>query len=222
MIAHRDPYDRMKRALDILLASLALLVLSPVLLVVSVAVALVMGRPVLFRQIRPGLHGRLFELRKFRTMEPIRAGRVSDGERLTGFGRWLRSTSLDELPTLWNVLRGDMSLVGPRPLVVEYLERYTPEQARRHEVRPGITGLAQIRGRNALSWEEKFAYDVRYVDTRCLRLDLRILLETVVKVLRRQGISADGHATAPEFLGTGASAPDGRHARRPREASRQT
>ena len=128
MIAHRDPYDRLKRALDIVLASLGLLVLSPLLLVLTVAVALVMGRPVLFRQVRPGRHGRLFELRKFRTMKPLQAGRVSDSARLTGFGRWLRATSLDELPSLWNVLRGDMSLVGPRPLVVEYLERYTPTQ----------------------------------------------------------------------------------------------
>ncbi|WP_446219626.1 sugar transferase [Micromonospora sp. IBHARD004] len=202
MPAHRQPYDRVKRGLDALFAGLALLVLSPVLLGVGVAVALMMGRPVLFRQTRPGLGGRLFELRKFRTMHPIGPGRVSDGERLTRFGRWLRSSSLDELPTLWNVLRGDMSLVGPRPLMVSYLERYTPEQARRHEVRPGITGLAQVRGRNALSWEKKFSYDVHYVDARCLRLDLRILLETVVVVLRGEGITADGYATAPEFLGT--------------------
>lgn len=217
MITRRHPYDRLKRILDILLASLALLVLSPVLLSVGVAVALAMGRPVLFRQIRPGRHGRLFELRKFRTMDPIGQGRVSDGERLTRLGEWLRTTSLDELPTLWNVLRGDMSLVGPRPLLVQYLERYTPEQSRRHEVRPGMTGLAQVRGRNLLSWEEKFAYDVRYVDARCLRLDLRILLETVVTVLCREGIRADGHATAPEFLGTGeslANADDGGASRR--------
>ncbi len=195
------------------------MVLSPVLLGVSAAVALAMGRPVLFRQIRPGVHGRLFELRKFRTMEPVGRGRVSDGERLTRLGAWLRATSLDELPTLWNVVRGDMSLVGPRPLLVRYLERYTPEQSRRHQVRPGITGLAQVRGRNALSWEEKFAYDVRYVDARCLRLDLRILLETVVLVLRREGISADGHATAPEFLGTAESLADADYGA-PRQASR--
>lgn len=205
MIPDRRRYDRHKRAIDILVASLALLALSPILLGLSVAVALLMGRPVLFRQARPGLNGELFELRKFRTMHPPGRGRVSDGERLTRLGRFLRSTSLDEIPTLWNVLRGDMSLVGPRPLLVRYLERYTPEQARRHEVRPGITGLAQVRGRNTLSWEEKFAYDVRYVDARCLCLDLRILLETVITVLRREGITADGHATAPEFLGSNES-----------------
>ncbi|PWU58655.1 UDP-galactose phosphate transferase [Micromonospora globispora] len=197
------PYDRPKRLLDVLVAGLALVVLSPVLLAVALVVAVGLGRPVFFRQTRPGLHGRLFELRKFRTMKPIGPGRVSDGDRLTGLGRWLRATSLDELPTLWNVLRGDMSLVGPRPLLVRYLDRYTPEQERRHEVRPGVTGLAQVRGRNSLGWEEKFAYDVRYVDSRCLRLDLRILAETVIRVLRREGVSADGHATAPEFLGTG-------------------
>ncbi|MGC5019684.1 sugar transferase [Micromonospora sp. DT47] len=202
MTAHGQPYDRVKRGLDALFAGLALLVLSPVLLGVGVAVALAMGRPVLFRQTRPGLGGRLFELRKFRTMHPVRPDRVSDGVRLTRFGRWLRATSLDELPTLWNVLRGDMSLVGPRPLLVSYLERYTPEQARRHEVRPGITGLAQVRGRAALSFEDRFTYDVQYVDTRCLRLDLRILLETVVLVLHREGVTADGYATGPEFLGT--------------------
>ncbi|MGC1214952.1 MAG: sugar transferase [Micromonospora sp.] len=200
------PYDRPKQLLDVVVAGLALVVLSPVLLAVAVLVAVGLGRPVLFRQTRPGLHGRLFELRKFRTMKPMGPGLVSDGDRLTGLGRWLRATSLDELPTLWNVLRGDMSLVGPRPLLVRYLDRYTPEQARRHEVRPGVTGLAQVRGRNSLSWEEKFAYDVRYVDTRCLRLDLRILAETVVRVLRREGVSADCHATAPEFLGSGRSA----------------
>lgn len=205
MTTHRHPYDRPKRFLDLVVASLALVILSPVLLAVAVAIAVVMGRPVLFRQTRPGLHGRLFELRKFRTMEPVGEGRVSDGDRLTRLGGWLRATSLDELPTLWNVLRGDMSLVGPRPLLVRYLDRYTPEQARRHDVRPGVTGLAQVRGRNALSWEEKFSYDVRYVETRCLRLDLRILAETMVRVLRREGVTADGHATAPEFLGTATS-----------------
>ncbi|MFE9691786.1 sugar transferase [Micromonospora sp. NPDC005806] len=219
MVTERHPHDRLKRALDIFVASLALLVLSPVLLGVSVAVALAMGRPVLFRQSRPGRYGALFELRKFRTMQPPGRGRVSDGERLTRLGRWLRQTSLDELPTLWNVLRGDMSLVGPRPLLVQYLDRYTPEQARRHEVRPGVTGLAQVRGRNALSWEEKFAYDVRYVDGRCLRLDLRILLETVVKVARRDGITADGHATAPEFLGTAQSLADASHGGTSRDAT---
>lgn len=208
MTAPRISYDRTKRMLDILLASLALLVFSPVLLVVSMLVAVAAGSPVIFRQTRAGLHGTQFELRKFRTMTPIGPGRVSDEERLTRLGRWLRATSLDELPSLWNVLRGEMSLVGPRPLLVRYLTRYTPEQTRRHEVRPGVTGLAQVRGRNSLSWEEKFTHDVRYVDSRCLRLDLRILAETVVMVLRREGITADGHATAPEFVGTPSAGAD--------------
>ncbi|MFD2766138.1 sugar transferase [Micromonospora eburnea] len=205
MIGDRRAYDLCKRGMDVILAGVALIVLAPILLVVGVAVALALGRPVLFRQLRPGREGRLFELRKFRTMLPVSVDRHRDEDRLTPFGVWLRRTSLDELPTLWNVLRGDMSLVGPRPLMPEYLSRYTPEQARRHEVRPGITGLAQIHGRNALSWEEKFTYDVRYVDSRSLWLDLRILLVTVVKVLRHEGISAEGHATMPEFVGSGRS-----------------
>ncbi|GIG91692.1 sugar transferase [Plantactinospora endophytica] len=196
-------YDRLKRVLDLLVAAALLVLLSPVLLGCAGAVAVALGRPVLFRQTRPGRHGQLFELRKFRTMRPAAPGRTSDADRLTRFGGWLRATSLDELPTLWNVLRGEMSLVGPRPLLVSYLDRYTPEQARRHEVRPGITGLAQVRGRNELSWEEKFRHDVRYVEDRCLALDLRILLATVLRVLRRQGISAPGSPTMPEFAGTG-------------------
>ncbi|MEN3610768.1 sugar transferase [Plantactinospora sp. ZYX-F-223] len=202
MTTRHRRYDRRKRVLDMLVAAVLLVLLSPVLLGCAAAVALALGRPVLFRQNRPGRDGRLFELRKFRTMRPVSPGRTSDADRLTRLGRWLRATSLDELPTLWNVLRGDMSLVGPRPLLVGYLDLYTPEQARRHEVRPGITGLAQVRGRNALSWEEKFRYDVEYVDGRCLALDLRILLETVLQVLRRQGISAPGSATMPEFTGS--------------------
>ena len=205
MTSRQLRYDRIKRGFDVLVAGLGLVVLSPVLLAVGVAIMRKMGRPVFFRQIRPGLNGRLFTLRKFRTMDPVGRGRVGDGERLTPLGAWLRKTSLDELPTLWNVLRGDMSLVGPRPLLAEYLDRYTPEQARRHEVRPGVTGLAQVSGRNALSWEEKFAYDVRYVGSRCFRLDLRILLVTVGKVLHREGVSADGHPTCPEFMGTAGS-----------------
>jgi len=202
--AHRTSYDRTKRLLDILLASLALLAFAPVLLAVSTLIAVAEGRPVLFRQTRAGRHGTPFELRKFRTMAPICPGRVSDADRLTRLGSWLRATSLDELPSLWNVLRGEMSLVGPRPLIMRYLPRYTPEQARRHEVRPGLTGLAQVRGRNSLSWECKFAYDVQYVDARSLLLDLRILAETVATVLRREGITADGHTTSPEFVGTSA------------------
>ena len=160
------------------------------------AVRVCLGRPVFFRQPRPGLHGRPFALVKFRTM---RAGTGSDAERLTRFGRFLRTTSLDELPELWNVLRGDMSLVGPRPLLMQYLERYTPEQARRHEMKPGITGWAQVNGRNALTWDERFALDVWYVDHWSLALDLRILARTLGAILRRKGITAPGSATMPEF-----------------------
>ena len=193
-----------KRAFDVALAALALVVLSPVLLVTAVLVRRKLGAPVLFRQTRPGLLGEPFEILKFRTMTDAvgpDGELLPDEERLTPFGQLLRSTSLDELPELINVIRGEMSLVGPRPLIMRYLERYTPEQARRNLARPGITGLAQVRGRNALSWEERFALDVRYVDGWSLGLDLRILAETVVAVLRRDGISAEGHATAPEFMG---------------------
>ncbi len=188
----------MKRSLDILLVCLFAPFWLPLLGLTAVAVRLAMGRPVFFRQMRPGLHGRPFPLLKFRTMRP---GPGSDAERLTPFGRRLRRTSLDELPELFNVLRGEMSLVGPRPLLTEYLPRYTPEQARRHEVRPGITGWAQIHGRNALSWEEKFRLDVWYVDHRSLRLDLRILLATLRQVARGAGINAGEHVTMPEFRG---------------------
>jgi lipopolysaccharide/colanic/teichoic acid biosynthesis glycosyltransferase len=161
-----------------------------------------MGRPVLFRQARPGLHGKPFVMYKFRTMRDLRDAEgnlLPDEARLTPFGRWLRTTSLDELPELVNVLRGEMSLVGPRPLLMEYLERYTPEQARRHEVKPGITGWAQIHGRNNLSWEERLRLDVWYVDHWSLWLDLKILWRTLWMVLRREGISAQGHATMPRF-----------------------
>jgi lipopolysaccharide/colanic/teichoic acid biosynthesis glycosyltransferase len=190
-----------KRSIDAVLAGAALVVLAPVLLAVAATVALADGRPVLFRQVRPGRHGTPFVLVKFRTMRVpgVVSGPVGDAERLTRVGRWLRATSLDELPTLWNVVRGDMSLVGPRPLLVEYLDRYTPEQARRHDVRPGVTGLAQVRGRNALDWAERFACDVWYVDHRSLGLDLRILAQTAVAVLGRRGITAPGSATAHEF-----------------------
>ncbi|MDO3705950.1 sugar transferase [Micromonospora sp. C28SCA-DRY-2] len=196
--------DRGKRILDVAVAAVLLVLATPALALVALLVALGLGRPVLFRQRRAGLHGRLFDVVKFRTMRPPDPDRglVTDGDRLTPLGRWLRATSLDELPTLWNVLRGDMSLVGPRPLLPEYLPRYSPTQARRHEVRPGVTGLAQVRGRNGLSWEEKFDLDVAYVDNRCLRLDLSILVATVRTVLRREGIAAAGSPTAPEFLGT--------------------
>ena len=201
------PYDQPKRVLDIVGASLALVLLSPVLVGVGVLVAVKLGRPMLFQQDRPGKDGKLFRLRKFRSMtnsDPSR-GLVSDEDRLTPFGRALRATSLDELPTLMNVLKGDMSIVGPRPLLVQYLSRYSPEQARRHGVRPGITGLAQASGRNTLDWEAKFALDVEYVENRSLRLDLQILAMTVRSVLRRHGISAEGHSTAHEFLGSAGS-----------------
>ena len=196
--------DGTKRAIDVVASAVGLVVVSPVMAATAVAVAASMGRPVLFRQQRPGRDGRVFELVKFRSMRHPDATRTSDADRLTRTGRFLRSTSLDELPTLWNVLKGDMSLVGPRPLLVEYLPRYTPEQARRHEVRPGITGLAQVSGRNGVAWEDKFALDVEYVDNRSLALDLRILLRTLTAVVKREGISADGHATVSVFQGTAA------------------
>ncbi len=194
----------MKRLFDLLLSLVGLLVLAPLLLLLWVMVCRKLGSPVLFRQIRPGLHGLPFMMVKFRTMTDERG---PDGEllpdvrRLTAFGRFLRASSLDELPELWNVLRGEMSLVGPRPLLMEYLPLYSPEQARRHEVRPGITGWAQVNGRNAVSWEERFKLDVWYVEHRSLLLDLRILWLTVRKVIVREGISAQGEATMPRFTG---------------------
>lgn len=163
-----------------------------------------MGRPALFRQVRPGLHGRPFEMIKFRTMRDATGpdGQpLPDADRLTAFGRWLRATSLDELPELWNVLKGDMSLVGPRPLLMEYLSLYTPEQARRHEVRPGITGWAQVNGRNALSWDQKFALDVWYVDRHTLWLDVKIIVLTLRRIVQGDGISAPGSATMEKFEG---------------------
>ena len=193
-----------KRLLDLALVLPALLLLSPLLLAVALAVRLKLGPGVFFRQERPGLHGRPFRILKFRTMLH---GDAPDAQRLTPFGRFLRSTSLDELPELLNVLKGEMSLVGPRPLLMQYLPRYTPEQARRHEVPPGLTGWAQINGRNALSWEDKFALDLWYVDNRSLWLDVRILALTLMAVLRREGVSAPGEATMPEFMG--ASPEDG-------------
>ena len=194
-----------KRAFDILISLAALLLLWPVLLVLAVLVRVKLGPPALFRQQRPGLHGRPFTMLKFRTMTDARdtqGNLLPDGERLSSFGRSLRSTSLDELPELINVLAGDMSLVGPRPLLMRYLDRYTPEQMRRHEVRPGITGWAQVNGRNAITWDQKFALDIWYVDHHSLRLDMRILWLTVRNVLRREGISQAGEATMEEFLGT--------------------
>ena len=183
---------------------MGLTLLIPVLAIVSIAVRLHLGSPILFCQTRSGLHGKLFMLRKFRTMRTPRADEdvlTTDAERLTRLGRFLRSTSLDELPTLWNVLRGDMSLVGPRPLLPEYLPLYTSHQMRRHEVKPGITGWAQVNGRNAISWEEKFELDVWYVDHRSFLLDLKILWMTVWQVVARRHIAAYGHTTMPPFRG---------------------
>ena len=198
----------LKRLFDLLVTLPALLLLAPVLALIALLVRLKLGAPVLFRQQRPGLHGEPFTLYKFRTMTGTRDAEgnlLPDAERLTSFGRFLRSSSLDELPELFNVLKGEMRLVGPRPLRMEYLPLYTPEQARRHDVRPGITGWAQVNGRNLLTWEEKFEMDVWYVDNYSFLLDLRILLMTVEQVLKRKGISAEAHATMPRFQGTSSS-----------------
>jgi len=197
--------DALKRVIDVLFASTALVVLSPLLAVVAVLVRVRMGPPVLFRQLRPGREGRPFELTKFRTMTDQRGPDgtlLPDAQRLTALGRFLRRTSIDELPELVNVVRGDMSLVGPRPLLMEYLPRYSAEQARRHEVRPGVTGWTQVNGRNELTWDEKFALDVWYVEHRSTRLDLEILGRTVSQVLSGQGVSAPGHATMEPFRGS--------------------
>jgi lipopolysaccharide/colanic/teichoic acid biosynthesis glycosyltransferase len=208
---------RAKRLFDLVLAVVALVLSLPVQAVTAVAVAALIGRPVLFRQVRPGLHGAPFVLVKFRTMLPVDVarGQTDDASRMTGLGRVLRSTSLDELPTLWNVVRGEMSLVGPRPLLMQYLDRYTPQQARRHEVLPGLTGLAQVSGRNGLSWDRKFALDIEYVDRCCMSLDLGILLRTVRAVVRRDCISGAGAATMTEFLGERGHAPTARPAAEP-------
>ena len=194
----------MKRLLDIVAAACALVVLSPVLLVIAVMVRVRMGSPVVFAQDRPGMGGTVFRMYKFRTMRDATGpdGQpLPDEDRMTSLGSTLRSTSLDELPEFWNVLKGDMSLVGPRPLLVRYLPRFTAEQARRHEVRPGITGWAQVNGRNALEWDDRLALDVWYVDNRSMGLDLKIMWKTVAQVLGRHGVSAEGHATMPEFKG---------------------
>lgn len=195
----------MKRLIDFTAALLGLIALALPLLILCLLIRRKLGSPVLFRQIRPGLHGQPFEMVKFRTMTDARGpdgALLPDAERLTPFGRFLRSTSLDELPELWNVLKGDMSLVGPRPLLMEYLPLYSPEQARRHAVRPGVTGWAQVNGRNAISWDEKFALDTWYVDHQSLTLDMKILWLTVKKVLVREGISAAGEATMDKFTGS--------------------
>lgn len=193
-----------KRVLDLFLTLPGLIIASPLLLAISLLVWIVHGRPVFFKQVRPGLQARLFPLYKFRTMKEAhdrQGDLLPDHQRLTPLGRFLRASSLDELPELINVLRGEMSLVGPRPLFAKYLDRYSSEQARRHEVLPGITGWAQVNGRNALSWEDKFRLDVWYVDNWSLTLDIKILLLTVGKVIKREGISQPGHATAEEFMG---------------------
>lgn len=198
-------YKALKRALDFALSAIALVVLGPVLAVVALLVAIKMGRPVLFRQVRPGLAGRPFAMLKFRTMTDARDAQgelLADEQRLTRFGQWLRRTSLDELPELINVLKGEMSLVGPRPLLMEYLPLYTQAQARRHEVAPGITGWAQVNGRNALDWDDKLALDTWYVEHCSLALDLKILLLTCTKVLKAEGVSQPGHATMTKFTGT--------------------
>lgn len=205
MISSSSPYARFgKPVLDRVAAGLGLAVLAPVLVGLAGVIRWRLGSPVLFRQTRPGLYGRPFEMVKFRTMTDDRDADghlLPDADRLPPFGRFLRASSLDELPELWNVLRGEMSLVGPRPLLMRYLDRYTPDQARRHAVRPGITGLAQVSGRNALSWDDKFALDAAYVERISFRLDVQILWRTLAKVVRREGISAGQHATMPEFMG---------------------
>lgn len=194
-----------KRLFDLVITVPALILLSPILLLIALAVALKMGKPVFFCQKRPGLNAKIFEMKKFRTMlnaNDANGNPLSDEQRLTPFGQKLRSTSLDELPELLNVLRGEMSLVGPRPLLVSYLDRYTPEQARRHEVKPGITGWAQVNGRNSIDWDQKFKLDVWYLENVSLALDIKILLLTLKSVFLRSGIEAEGHATMPEFKPT--------------------
>jgi len=194
---------RGKRLLDLAISVPGLLLTFPAQAAIAMMVAIKLGRPILFRQIRPGLGGRPFELIKFRTMQPIdnARGLIDDESRMTAFGRSLRASSLDELPSLWNVVRGDMSIVGPRPLLMQYLNRYTASQARRHDVKPGITGLAQVSGRNGISWSEKFALDVKYVQEQSLSSDIRILGRTILSVLRRENVNSLGQATTTEFLG---------------------
>ena len=195
-----------KRVFDILLALAACILLGPVILLVTMMVRSQLGAPAIFRQVRPGRNGRPFKMFKFRSMTDDRDAKgdlLPDEERMHPFGKWLRKSSLDELPELWNVLRGDMSLVGPRPLLMEYLPRYNARQARRHDVRPGITGWAQVNGRNALSWEEKFEQDIWYVEHRSMVLDLKILFMTLAQVVRPSGVNAEGHVTMPKFHGTG-------------------
>lgn len=195
----------LKRLLDIIIASIALILLSPLYAFVAYKVKKNLGSPVLFRQVRPGLHGKPFEMIKFRTMKDAvdeHGNPLPDSERLTPFGQMLRSTSLDEMPELWNVIKGDMSIVGPRPLLMEYLPLYSPEQAKRHDVRPGMTGHAQVNGRNAIGWEEKFKLDTWYVENQSIWLDFKIMFKTVHKVLAKDDISAEGEVTMTKFTGT--------------------
>ncbi len=195
----------LKRIIDITIASTALILLSPVYLIVAHKVKKNLGSPVLFRQVRPGLHGKPFEMIKFRTMKDAldaEGNLLPDSERLTPFGKMLRATSLDEMPELWNVIKGDMSIVGPRPLLMEYLPLYNEQQAKRHNVRPGITGYAQVNGRNAISWEKKFEFDTWYVENQSLWLDFKIMLKTIKKVIAKDDISAEGEATMSKFTGT--------------------
>lgn len=196
-------YDPVKRLIDLVVGGILFVITLPFQVVIAVLVRVKLGSPVVFKQRRPGKDGRIFTLRKFRTMvdRNPELGLLHDEDRITPLGHTLRASSLDELPTLWNVVKGDMSLVGPRPLLVDYLDRYTPEQARRHEVRPGVTGLAQVSGRNTLSWEEKFELDVEYVDNRSFRLDCKILYRTIATVFTRHGVSHKDHATMHEFVG---------------------
>lgn len=200
-------FDVTKRAFDIVVAGTVLVVSAPLMATLAIVVGLRLGRPILFRQERPGQNGQVFELIKFRTMlnPDSERGIVTNDQRMTRLGSRLRDWSLDELPSLWNILRGDMSLVGPRPLLVEYLTRYSAEQARRHEVRPGLTGLAQVNGRNALDWTARFELDVRYVDHRSWRLDARILVQTIRKVLQREGIASEGFVVGAPFQGSGSA-----------------
>jgi sugar transferase EpsL len=195
----------LKRIFDLILATPAMVILSPVLLIIYIINAILLGNPAIYRQIRPGLHGKPFCILKFRTMTDARDAEgvlLPDGARLRSFGRFLRSTSLDELPELFNILKGEMSIVGPRPLLMQYLPRYSLEQARRHEVKPGLTGWAQVNGRNAINWEDRFQLDTWYVDNWSLILDIKIILLTILKILKREGIRQEGQATMSEFMGS--------------------
>lgn len=200
-----DSYNVIKRGMDIIGSTLGLIATMPIIMVSAIAIRITMGEPIIFVQKRPGKNAKIFDMKKLRTMREVNSEDDMENDekgRITTLGRYLRATSIDELPALVNVLKGEMSLVGPRPLLVKYLDIYTSEQARRHEVKPGITGWAQVNGRNALSWEEKFEHDVWYVENKSMALDLKILAMTVLKVLKREGISAENEATMPEFIGS--------------------